>query len=290
MSCLLCKNENLKTVYNPPNAAGRALGRCSACGLMQMSPMPSLQELSAYYQKYDILGEREPYYEKLWLPEALATPEGRDILKRFNWAKGLCKKFGKTLDIGSGPGLFLKLVQDDGGEAIGCELNLRAAAKSAALYGVRVYPGTIDQVAAADFDVIALWDLLEHVDNPRHLIASCHARLKPGGWLFIETPNEAALLDRTILTLLKLGIIGPAATFYGLHHLALFQKTTVRRLLEESGFAMVEIKGAATDPTRVFRGNGFKDKITRLGLGILFLLARLVGRQNKMLIAAVKRT
>ena len=139
-----------------------------------------------------------------------------------------------------------------------------------------------------DFNAVTLWDLLEHVNDPKELIVDCALRLKTGGWLFIETPDEAALLDRTVLSLAKFGFKGPASTFYGLHHLVLFRPQTVRRLLEENGFKIVEIRGAATDPARIFRGKGFKDKMARLGLGGLFLLARLVGRRNKMLIAAKK--
>ena len=253
-----------------------------------MSPMPTVSELIDYYQKYDVLGEREPYYRALWTAGALETPEGEDIRDRFAWAKSFCKNFGKTLDVGSGPGLFLKLVKADGGEAVGNELNVRAAERSARETGIRVISGTTSDVPDHDFDTIALWDLLEHVDDPKKLIDECRVRLKSGGWLFIETPNEVSLLDRAVLALAHLGLKGPASTFYGLHHLVLFRPPTVRRMLEENGFRIVEVRGAATDPARIFRGNGIKDRMVRLGLGGLFLIARLVGRQNKMLIAARK--
>jgi SAM-dependent methyltransferase len=288
MLCLLCKNETIKKVYNPPNAPGRSLCRCKKCGLLQMSPMPTEDELSAYYQKYDILGEREPYYQDLWGEKSLGTPAGIDIRERFLWAKGFCKKFGKTLDVGSGPGLFLRLVKESGGEAIGCELNARAAERSARELGVRVVSGIIGDVPDRDFDTIALWDLLEHVNDPNKLIEDCRARLKNGGWLFIETPDEGSVLDRAVLAFNRLGIKGPAETFYGLHHLVLFRRQTVMRLLEANEFKVVKISGAATDFTRIFRGNGFKDKIARLGVGGLFLVACVIGRQNKMLIAARK--
>ena len=280
----------MKTVYDPPNAPGRQLCRCGKCGLLQMAPMPSERELADFYQRYDVLGEREPYYQKLWTASALETPEGKDIRDRFVWAKSFCKNFGKTLDVGSGPGLFLKLVKADGGEAVGCELNARAAVRSAQETGVRVFSGTIGDVPERGFDTIALWDLLEHVNDPKKLIADCCVRMKSDGWLFIETPDEAALLDRAVLMLAKIGISGPAATFYGLHHLVLFRRATVRRLLQENGFKTVAIVGAATEPGRIFRGNGIKDRMVRLGLGGLFLAAKLFGKQNKMLIAAVKRT
>lgn len=253
-----------------------------------MSPMPTVSELVDYYQKYDVLGEREPYYQDLWGKRALETPAGADIRERFAWAKRICKNFGKTLDVGSGPGLFLRLVKGDGGEAVGVELNARAAGDSAREIGTRVVSGTIDNVIDHDFNTIALWDLLEHVRDPLALVNDCRTRLVAGGWLFVETPNEASLLDRAVLMLAKLGVKGPASTFYGLHHLVLFRPQTVRRLLENNGFKIVEISGAETDPSRVFRGNGFKDKMTRLGLGIIFFVARLAGKRNKMLIAARK--
>ncbi len=286
MLCLLCNNEKLKKILE--HAPGRALWRCASCGLLQTVPMPTNAELADYYQRYDILGEREPYYQKLWGVDALKTPEGKDIRDRFAWAKKFCAKFGKTLDVGSGPGLFLKLVKADGGEAIGTELNARAAAKSSQEIGARVVAGTVKDLDGRDFDVITLWDLLEHVNDPRELIKDCHARLKPNGWLFIETPDEASLLDRVVLSLAKIGIVGPARTFYGLHHLVLFRRRTAIRLLETEGFEIVEIRGAATAVGRVFRKNGIKDRMMRLGLGGLFLIAMLIGKQNKMLIAARK--
>lgn len=288
MNCLLCKKEKFKKVHD--HGEGHALFRCGACGLLQTVPMPSEKELSDYYQRYDVMGEREPYYMKMWGGSALDTPEGHDVRERFAWAKKYCGKFGKTLDVGSGPGLFLRLVKEEGGEPMGAELNARAAERSAAELGVPVVAGSVEQVSATGFDTIALWDLLEHVDDPARLLSACRARLKEGGWLFIETPDESSFLDAAVRAFAGIGIRGPAATFYGLHHLVLFRPATVRRLLEESGFSVVEICGAETDPGRIFRGNGFKDKMTRLGLGGLFLVARLLGRQNKMLIAARKRT
>lgn len=250
--------------------------------------MPNDAELGAYYQRYDVLGEREPYYQAMWGADAIKTPEGRDIQARYFWAQKYCGHFGKTLDAGSGPGLFLRLVKEAGGVPVGAELNARAAERSGRELGIKVVAGTVNEVDEKDFDTITLWDLIEHVSDPAKLIVECRKRLKDGGWLFLETPDEGGLLDRAVLFLEKIGVRGPAMTFYGLHHLVLFRPKTVARLLRDGGFTVVEIAGAATTAGRIFRGNGFKDKMTRLGLGGLFLLARLINRQNKMLIAAKK--
>jgi 2-polyprenyl-3-methyl-5-hydroxy-6-metoxy-1,4-benzoquinol methylase len=286
MSCLLCHVEKFDKVHD--HGEGHALWRCAACGLLQTMPMPTGSELSEYYQRYDVMGEREPYYKMMWGKEAFDTPEGRDVRERYSWAKGHCGKFGKILDVGSGPGLFLRLAKEEGGEPMGAELNARAAERSAAELGIPVVSGGIERVVATDFDAVTLWDLLEHVADPAKLIAACRARLKEGGWLFIETPDEASFLDCAVRAFAKIGISGPAATFYGLHHLVLFRRETVRRMLEENGFSVTEIRGAETDPGRIFRGNGFKDKMTRLGLRALFVVAGVFNRRNKMLVAARK--
>ena len=287
MNCLLCKDDNLKRVHE--HGDGHALWRCAGCGLLQTVPMPSGNELAEYYQRYDVMGEREPYYRMMWGSAALDAPEGRDVRDRFAWAKKRCGVFGKTLDVGSGPGLFLRLVKEDGGEPMGAELNARAAERSSREIGVEVVAGGIERVGRKDFDVIALWDLLEHVPDPARLIEECRARLAECGWLFIETPDEGSLLDAAVRLSSRLGTAGPARTFYGLHHLVLFRRKTIRRLLEEGGFSIAEIRGASTGPGRIFRGNGFKDKMMRLALGALFLLAKAADRQNKMLVAARKK-
>jgi 2-polyprenyl-3-methyl-5-hydroxy-6-metoxy-1,4-benzoquinol methylase len=287
MTCLLCVGEKMKKVHD--HGDGHALFRCVACGLLQTVPMPDAVELDAYYQKYDVMGERDPYYREAWGADALVSVEGREARKRYAWAKGVCGPLGRVLDVGSGPGIFLRILKEDGGEAAGVELNARAAERSGRELGVPVVSGTIDQVTATDFDAVTLWDILEHVADPAGFVVACSRRLKGGGWLLVETPDEGSLLDSAVRLLERLGIKGPAKVFYGLHHLILFRKKTIRRLLEANGFKTISIRGAATDPGRIFRGNGFKDKMARLSLGGLFLVARLVGRQNKMFIAAKKR-
>lgn len=286
MSCLLCRSENLRKVIN--HTAGHSLWRCRKCGLLQTVPMPSSEEISAYYQRYDVLGEKEPYYREAWGPNALSSSEGLEIIERFKWSQKFCGRFGRVLDVGSGPGIFLRLVKSAGGEPHGIELNARAAERSAKELGVPVVSGTLAD-SAGKFDQITLWDLLEHVSDPVALIRQCAERLEVGGWLFVETPNESALLDRFVLLLSGLGITGPAKTFYGLHHLVLFRNGTVSRLLRENGFEVVKIAGAETPPARVFRGKGFSDKIVRLGLNVIFAVARIMNRRNKMLIAAKKK-
>lgn len=252
-----------------------------------MSPMPTDNEVAAYYQNYDVLGEHDPYYREAWNKEIGDTPEVEENKNRLRLI-GPCLYAGAhLLDVGSGPGLFMRLASEAGLSVEGVELNKEAAARVTNDFGLKVKVGSIE-AAEGMYDALTLWDILEHTNDPAAFIKKCAAHIKNNGWIFIETPNEGALLDRVINFLRLIGIKSLANTFYGMHHLVLFRPKTLKRLLEENGFAIEKISFVSTDPTRVFRNNTFKDKIMRLGLGIIFAFAEVFGGQNKMLIAARK--
>lgn len=270
--------------------------------------MPTPEFLREWYQRYDVLGEREPYYQALTGANPLHTSEGMDIARRFGWVKNKIAKLRnceiansplrnceitndapEILDVGSGPGVFLDLVKRAGWEGMGIELNRRAAAASRERYGIEVREGTIESVEfpRASFDVVTLWDILEHVSDPRRMLERARELLKPGGLLAIETPNADALLDRVAILLARVGVPGPAATFYGLHHLTLWNPKNLRRLLENIGFRLEEIKFDSTPAGRIFRGSSLHDRLMRCGVGVVQWYGKVLRRENKIIILAV---
>jgi 2-polyprenyl-3-methyl-5-hydroxy-6-metoxy-1,4-benzoquinol methylase len=98
---------------------------------------------------------------------------------------------GSLLDVGAGMGYFVGAASAAGFDAVGVEPSRRGAdAANARLERGRVIQGTIDDLpAGATFDVITLWDVIEHVEMPMELIQQAAGRLSPGGWLVIETGN-----------------------------------------------------------------------------------------------------
>lgn len=254
--------------------------------------MPTEEFLRDWYQRYDVLGEREPYYQALRVDDPWQTVEGREIRERFEFVKAevaRCQPSNvRCLDIGSGPGLFLELAKWAGWQGIGIELGERAAASSRERFGIDVRAGTIESVGLPreSFDVITLWDILEHVRDPRRLAERAASLIKPGGLLFIETPNASSVLDWAVVTLARLGMPGPATTFYGLHHLTLWNPSNIRRLLEETGFAIREINFDTTPASRVFRGATTRDRLMRLCVGLIQFAGKFLRKENKMIITA----
>jgi 2-polyprenyl-3-methyl-5-hydroxy-6-metoxy-1,4-benzoquinol methylase len=285
---VLCGGSSFRPVFSPPSAPGRALERCRSCSLLQMVPMPTAEELFRYYQSYDVVGEAGDYYAESWGPDALETPEGADVRDRADWMLRLLPRPRRVLDVGSGPGHFLRVMKERGIPAEGAELSGPAAERSAREHGLIVQPGTIADAPRGPFAAITLWDVVEHVRDPAAMIREAAARLERGGWLFLETPDEAALLDRATIALARAGWRGPADVFYGMHHVVLFRRATIERLLGDNGFEVRAFRGAETYIGRAFRGRTLRDRVMRTGLRAVFLLGRVLSRPNKMLVAAQK--
>jgi 2-polyprenyl-6-hydroxyphenyl methylase/3-demethylubiquinone-9 3-methyltransferase len=99
-----------------------------------------------------------------------------------------------ALDIGTGVGQFLTMLADDGALGEGVEPSGLRRAFAQKRFGLHLHRALIEEPFCRDrknsFDLITLWDVLEHVNDPVATMQSAFALLKPGGWLFIETDNR----------------------------------------------------------------------------------------------------
>jgi SAM-dependent methyltransferase len=107
---------------------------------------------------------------------------------------------GRLLDVGCATGDFLAEVRRiPGWSAIGLEPGAAAAHYVRHEVGLDVVRGTLNTAAWKDaiFDVLTLWDVLEHVYDPRTVLHEAARLLKPGGVLVINYPNLDSL-DRRL--------------------------------------------------------------------------------------------
>jgi SAM-dependent methyltransferase len=136
---------------------------------------------------------------------------------------------GSFLEIGSAGGDVLQRLRDQGvADVQGVEVSPDGAAAARAK-GLRVFCGTLEEFETDDrFDVILMSHVIEHVLDPVGTVEKTFSLLKPGGVLYLETPNVGALDAR---------IWG---AYWGLihypRHLCLFDRHTLRRLLVGAGF------------------------------------------------------
>lgn len=140
----------------------------------------------------------------------------------------------RLLDIGCGNGDFLINAQEAGWSVLGLEPDSIAVA-TALNRGLDVRLGTINTLKneSSCFDVITLSHVIEHCHEPRLLMNDINRLLKPGGIVFIDTPN----------------LEGDGSTLFGRNwrgieaprHLVLFNKDSLIKLLSEFGFENIKI-------------------------------------------------
>ena len=207
------------------------LVRCTSCGLIYLDPRPDLQDLPAYY------AEDLPSF-------AGARPVRSHSLRaldRDHGIRNLCRAVpapaqppGQILDIGCGTGLFLASMRERGWHVAGIEPSPAMATFARQTLGLDIRQGRIEEVElpAAAYDVITLWHVLEHVQDPALTLRKVYRALRPSGWLLLTVPNlespEARVFGRYWV-----GLDIP-------RHLFLFSAPVLRRYLQEAGLGVVD--------------------------------------------------
>jgi 2-polyprenyl-3-methyl-5-hydroxy-6-metoxy-1,4-benzoquinol methylase len=137
------------------------------------------------------------------------------------------------LDVGCGNGEFLEVAAECGWKVVGVDPDPKAVAKAKEL-GLEVYQGGVEvfQGKQTFFDFISLSHVIEHVHSPPELLKACFDLLRPGGMLWIETPNIRSF-GHSIYRQSWRGIETP-------RHLALFNRNSLVHALEEAGFENVK--------------------------------------------------
>ncbi|MBV9154763.1 MAG: class I SAM-dependent methyltransferase [Acidobacteriaceae bacterium] len=139
----------------------------------------------------------------------------------------------RLLEIGCGTGDFLVEARSRGFEVAGIEYSREAAeVANANLQADAVRSGSIDSVKLSTnaYDVIAMFDVIEHLRNPAFSLKCLNAALKPGGTAVVVTPCLDAWSRR---------LLGRFWMEYKTEHLTYFSRKSLALLFESSGFDMI---------------------------------------------------
>ena len=209
---------------------------CKACGFRHAVPLPDAVELDEVY--------REEYYT-LEKPNFLAYAEEdqewaelaqTDRLAIFE--RLLPRERRRLLDIGCGPGWFLKTAKERGWQVRGIEPSRQAAAHARSL-GIEMVEGFFSARSApalGTFDAVHLNNVLEHVPNPIEVLTLARDVLTPGGLLCVNVPNDFTPFQRSAATALSL----PEWWVAPPHHLNYFDFDSLVALYERLGFTSLE--------------------------------------------------
>jgi SAM-dependent methyltransferase len=108
---------------------------------------------------------------------------------------------GRILDVGCASGLFLRHALQSGWDVTGIEPSESLCAKARTNLGGQgeIQWATLeDACLMGGFDAITLWDVLEHVPDPRSFLCVCRGLLRHGGYLFLNVPDLGSLEARIL--------------------------------------------------------------------------------------------
>ncbi len=200
---------------------------CRRCGLLYLNPRPSMDEIAAFYpDRY------EPYRADLpadWLT-ARRTQGAQVIKRRFVEA---FRTGGRLLDVGCATGDFLARMAVRDWDVQGVETSPLAARVARKRHGVPVFVGQLGDMdfSNGSFDVITLWDVLEHLHNPLADLRRIHRLLVAGGHVILSIPNLQSW-DRILFGSAWIGWDAP-------RHLHMFPPKPLERMLSSAGFRII---------------------------------------------------
>ncbi len=238
VSCRICQaNAPISLRYH---LASFDVYECGRCGLRFRHPLPGEAELIEMYE--DPRYHETPYFRNAVEGAGMRSPEVRIYERALGDLAELGKR-GALLDVGCGTGFFLQLARKRGWEVAGVELSERHRAYARATFGLEVWGGDFlaAPAKARSFDVITMWDFLEHVLDPRLVVARARELLKRDGVLLVFTIDTTSLFNlagdlayrlsgrraRRILELL-----------YDSHHNYYFTLNSLSRLLSSEGLTV----------------------------------------------------
>ncbi len=222
-SCPICDSTDNKILFNRFNINIVQCENCT-CGYPEIFPVNTA----------DVYSDAE--YLPIAQSDYLENVEYRKERFGKERLKLLASLYPKTLeecsilDVGCGTGWFLELAQEQGCQVFGQELGKDLAGFTSQRLGIQVWQGNLDTIKNNQFDIITLFDVIEHVPNPKRVVNSIFRLLKKGGIALFFTPN----LDSYGFKILKEN----SSLVMPVEHLFYFTPKSIKLLVETSGFSV----------------------------------------------------
>lgn len=229
-ACPMCAGDRFAVVVEEPPYTVR---RCHACEFVWVTPRRSEEGLTEIYAG-----------ESYWCSDSPKTVgyadyrrDERLYLKTFRRRLAFALRYGprggRALDVGCAAGYCMQVLSEMSFDVHGVELSAEIARHARQRFGFdTVHVGTLDTYPepAASFDLITMWDVIEHVVDPRALLQRARELLKPGGLLVLETQNVDSAFAR---------VLGARWHHYKHdEHIYHFNPRTLDALTRSAGFAI----------------------------------------------------
>ena len=236
--CPLCGESKYTVIYpyiDRIDTPDTRVVRCTHCGLVYLNP-----RLKRFSENFTL---SEAYLREFYLPDqqriGRLTPDGgidheknRSFHARPLEQMKPYRMNNRVLDVGCAIGLFLAAAQRDGWESFGIEPSRPLSDYGRHRFGINIYQGELHERAFPDgyFDVVTLWEVVEHLMHPLNVLREVYRVLRPGGLLLLSTPNWHDIARE---------ILGARWNNFVTDHFQFFTQATIRQALRWAGFTAI---------------------------------------------------
>jgi len=227
VSCILCGSPDSRGVY--PRELPSVV-RCDRCGFVYASPRLKEECVKELYSReyFESHSSEKMGYDNYVSDRELVEKTFRRRLEELE-KKWLNKK-GSVLDVGCATGFFLNTAKGMGWRTYGVEISDYCCEFAEREFELKLFNGQFKDFdgLGGPYELITMWDYLEHSFTPIRDVEQAFRHLKPGGFLAVATPDFGSW---------PAGFFGPNWVGFKEHeHLTYFTKKNLCGLLEEKGF------------------------------------------------------
>lgn len=284
-TCNLCSSTD---VQNYAYFGDYTLLKCHSCGLL-FTDQESIDMTSLYSKDY-YEGVHSHFFadcKKGYENRIASSKKLQNFQHVLRTIKDIKPK-GRFMDVGCATGVFLDMAQKEGYDVIGVDVSAFACQYAQENFGVSTLHGKLEdlQLEGKQFDVITLWDVIEHVPDPHLFLQEVHRVLKDDGILFLLTVNDASLMG-WLAQAIYLGSFKTIPLFtrmiHPIHHNYHFTEKHLQKYLEMSGFS-ITWKEKSEMPAETIEGG----KLTQAAARSLYFISELTHTQHELRVIARK--
>lgn len=226
--CALCGGTTFVFLFH--HHYGWKMQQCANCGLVQVMPRPSREEIAKLYK--DDMQHFLPYIEQIPVHREFFRRKVNEIIVFV----GSSADKKRLLDVGCAMGILIEEANKAGFRGEGVDIS-KDAVKYCRNHGLTVYAGTLGTLTNLkknSYDIVTAFEVIEHEQDPLGMARQVYTILRKGGLAVFGTPDHSGIW-RKVMGKHWVGYSHP-------EHNVLFDPDTITTLLKRAGFKNIEVR------------------------------------------------
>jgi 2-polyprenyl-3-methyl-5-hydroxy-6-metoxy-1,4-benzoquinol methylase len=232
--CVICDSNNFtQKATSVRDSKKHKIFKCKKCSHLQLFPIPTKEELQKYNDEF-LQGKNIKYFGTI---SEYRKKSFNDTERRVNFLEKYVTKKSRILEIGSGHGFFLEAMKKKGYDISGIEISKEKKQILKKVTNAKIQDVNIgDEIPNIEkVDVIVMFHVLEHIDEPIKFLRNLKKLLKKNGILIIEVPNSNDSLLQYNIAYEK--------WIWQLAHISYFNPETLKQSLKIAKYKKIKIQG-----------------------------------------------